>query len=234
MTLIARDVTASYRRGQQVVKGIDLTVEPGEFSLILGHNGAGKTTLLNTLYGTQHLEAGSVTLNGVELAPGTRSRVENGVAFVPSEDAVIPNLTVRENLVVAATAVPRRASRDGQAAIKAALEWFPDLDAKLGSRTRSLSGGQRRMVAIAMALAQRPSYLLMDEPSLGLAPSIVDELFEKLAELRSSLGLATLVVEQTARTTLLSADHIHVIRGGEQAFSGTREEFEKHDLWELL
>ncbi|MGP3535654.1 ABC transporter ATP-binding protein [Microbacterium sp. RD1] len=234
MTFTASGVTASYRRGQHVVTDVSLSVAPGEFALILGHNGAGKTTLLNALYGTRPLDAGSVRIDGELLASGTRSRIQRGIAFVPSEGAVIPGLTVHENLVVAATAVPGRRRRQWQPLIAEALGWFPDLEAKLDARARTLSGGQRRMLAIAMALTQSPSYLLMDEPSLGLAPQIVDDVFFKLAELRSTLGMATIVVEQTARPTLLAADQIHVIRGGEQAFQGDREAFDRHDLWELL
>jgi len=234
MTFTASGVTASYRRGQHVVTDVSLTVVPGEFALILGHNGAGKTTLLNALYGTRRLDSGSVSIDGTVLATGTGSRIQRGIAFVPSEGAVIPGLTVHENLVVAATAVPGRRRREWQPLITEALAWFPDLEAKLDARGRTLSGGQRRMLAIAMALTQSPSYLLMDEPSLGLAPQIVDDVFSKLAELRSTLGMATIVVEQTARPTLLAADQIHVIRGGKQAFHGDRAAFDAHDLWELL
>lgn len=234
MSMVIESVSASYRKGQQVVSDISFAVEPGEFVLILGHNGAGKTTLLNTVYGIHPLEQGAIRLGDTVLGPGSRDRVKNGIAFVPSEDAIFPGLTVHENLIAAATVSSGIARSQWRAAIREALDWFPDIEPKLGAKASSLSGGQRRMVAIAMALTQRPQYLLMDEPSLGLAPQIVDTVFARLGELRESLGLATVVVEQTARPTVLAADQIHVIRGGHQVFSGDREEFESHDLWELL
>lgn len=234
MNLAISGLAASYRKGQQVIHDINLVIQPGEFILILGHNGAGKTTLLNTIYGFHPPSRGTVSLGGEELGVGTQGRVRKGLAFVPSENAIFPGLTVQENLVAAATVSGAADRRSWRVAVKDALEWFPDIADKIDARAGSLSGGQRRMVAIAMALTQRPQYLLMDEPSLGLAPPIVDSVFERMDDLRKSLGLATLVVEQTARPTVLAADAIHVIRGGEQVFSGGREEFDRHDLWELL
>ncbi|WP_199435242.1 ABC transporter ATP-binding protein [Qaidamihabitans albus] len=231
MTLSAHHVSASYRPGQMVVDQIDLEVAPGGFTLVLGHNGAGKTTFMNAVFGIHRLDGGEVRVEDRTLSPGSAARLDEGVSFVPSEHAVFPGLTVEENLEVSRGAVRSQARRRDAVDVRA---WFPVLEEKWRARAGSLSGGQRRMLAVAMALVQSPRYLLMDEPSLGLAPTIVDELFDALARLRRDLGLGMIVVEQTVRSTLLTAERISVIRGGRVAFAGNAEELARQDLWDLL
>lgn len=233
MTLSAHAVSASYRAGQTVVDEVDLHVDRGGFALVLGHNGAGKTTLMNVLFGIHRADAGDVRVDGTPLSPGSMSRLDAGVSFVPSEHAVFPRLTVNENLQVCRDALGRRRRSDRGGAVDV-LTWFPVLGDKRRARAGSLSGGQRRMLAVAMSLVQQPRYLLMDEPSLGLAPSVVDDLFESLGRLRSDLGLGMVVVEQAVRSSLLTADTITVVRGGRAAFNGDAQALAQHDLWDLL
>jgi branched-chain amino acid transport system ATP-binding protein len=232
MTLYACGVSASYKAGQTVVDNVDVEVEPGGFTLVLGHNGAGKTTLMNAVYGIHRLDAGAVKVNDRVLPSGSASRLEEGISFVPSEHAVFPGLTVEENLQVSRRVRSRTRGRLGEEVD--VRVWFPMLADKWAARAGSLSGGQRRMLALAMALVQAPRYLLLDEPSLGLAPTVVDELFDALAKLRHDLGLGMVVVEQSVRSTLLSAERILVIRGGQVAFAGDAEALARQDLWDLL
>jgi branched-chain amino acid transport system ATP-binding protein len=233
MTIAIEKLAASYRQGQHVLADIDLTVDAGRMVLVLGHNGAGKTTLLNCIYGIHNLSAGQVTVDGQPLAAGTHSRIGHGIAFIPSEHACFMGLTVMENLQVAASVAGRDKTARAQA-IENAVNHFPVLKDKRVALAGSLSGGQRRMLAVGMAIAQQPRYLLMDEPSLGLAPRIVEDLYESIATLRAEMNLGVIVVEQSVNPTLLRADAVHVIRTGRQVFSGTGEEFAQQDLWELL
>ncbi len=231
MTLTARGVSASYRAGQTVVDQVDVEVEPGGFTLVLGHNGAGKTTFMNTVYGIHRLNAGEVRVDDRVLPPGSASRVDAGLSLVPSEHAVFPGLTVEENLQVSRAVLRSRRRSASEVDVRT---WFPVLSDKWRARAGSLSGGQRRMLALGMALVQNPRYLLLDEPSLGLAPTVVDELFDALGQMRRDLGLGMLVVEQSVRSTLLSAERILVLRGGAVVFSGDAEAFARQDLWDLL
>lgn len=233
MTLMARGVSASYRTGQTVVDRVDVDVEPGGFTLVLGHNGAGKTTFMNTVYGIHRPDAGEVRVDGRVLSSGSAPRLDAGLSFVPSEHAVFPGLTVEENLQVSRGALRSR-GRSRSASEIDVRTWFPVLSDKWRVRAGSLSGGQRRMLALGMALVQDPRYLLLDEPSLGLAPTVVDELFDALSLLRRDLGLGMLVVEQSVRSTLLSAERILVLRAGRVAFSGDAEALARQDLWDLL
>ncbi len=233
MSLIIDSLAARYREGQHVISDLSLSVSPGEMVLLLGHNGAGKTTFLNCVYGIHAPTEGRVAVDGETLAKGTASRLRAGVAMVPSEHACFTRLTVGENLQVAA-AVTTRDRAECATLVDGAMETFPVLRDKYSDPAGSLSGGQRRMLAIGMALTQKPRYLLLDEPSLGLAPQIVEDVYAKLGELRRELSLGVVVVEQNLHPTLLRADRVHVVRTGREVFVGSSAELETQDLWELL
>ena len=233
MSLIIDSVSASYRQGQHVISDLSLSVSSGEMVLLIGHNGAGKTTFLNCVYGIHAPTAGHVSVEGTTLKRGTDSRLRAGVALVPSEHACFTQLSVMENLTVAAT-VTKPSRAEYAEVLESTLEIFPALRDKREAAASSLSGGQRRMLAIGMALTQRPRYLLLDEPSLGLAPQVVEDVYGKLGELRRKLGLGVVVVEQNLQPTLLKADRVHVVRTGREVFVGDSAELEQQDLWELL
>ena len=234
MTLHVEEITASYKQGQHVITDLSFHVAPGEMILLLGHNGAGKTTLLNCVFGIHAPTQGRVKVDGAVLAQGTGSRLRAGVALVPAEHAYFSSLTVMENLVVAASVAPGQRKNRIARETEAVFDSFPVLGAKRNDPAGSLSGGQRRMLAVGMALTQRPRYLLMDEPSLGLAPQVVEDLYTRVAGLRRELNLGAVVVEQSVNPMLLSADRVHVVRSGRQAFEGAGAEFAQQDLWELL
>ena len=195
--------------GVRAVRELSLTVAPGEIVALLGANGAGKSSLIRAVMGLVP-SSGRIDLDGralQSLAPEARAR--RGLAFVPEGRRVFGDLTVRENLEVAARtrAAPRRMRLDRVIAL------FPALEALLGARGWTLSGGEQQMVAIGRALMQEPRVLLLDEPSLGLAPALAAKMFELLGVLAAS-GAAVLLAEQNVRPALAIATHAHVIRRG--------------------
>lgn len=233
MSLIIDSISASYKQGQHVITDMSLSVSPGEMVLLLGHNGAGKTTFLNCIYGIHERASGNVAVDGRSLDRGSSSRLRAGVAMVPSEHACFTQLSVGENLNVAAS-VASKSKSECVSLIDGTFDTFPVLKEKRTDAAGSLSGGQRRMLAVAMALAQKPRYLLLDEPSLGLAPQVVEDLYGRLVQLRRELNLGVIVVEQNMNPTLLRADRVHVVRTGREVFVGTSAELEQQDLWELM
>jgi branched-chain amino acid transport system ATP-binding protein len=200
----------------QAVKGIDLTLPKGRITALLGANGAGKSTTLLALSGLLRASAGSIVLNGVELTGlSPHQIVEHGVIQVPEGRAILTTLTVRENLLLGAY---RR--RD-----KIVTDWddvlrlFPRLKERMNSAAGNLSGGEQQMLAIGRALMARPRVLLLDEPSMGLAPLLVREIFKTLRRLNER-GLTILLVEQNARQALQIADFAYVMENGAIVLAG--------------
>lgn len=200
-----------------VLHGVDLTVGPGEVVSLLGANGAGKTTLLRVLSGVHPALGGRIALDGQDItraAPHRRLRA--GMAHSPEGRRIFKTLTVAENLRLGAYL-----HRDAQVIrdTEHALDLFPVLGEKLEHQAAGLSGGQQQMLAIARALMSRPRYLLLDEPSLGLAPRLVDQVMEVVARLRGE-GVAILLVEQNAMAALGVADRAYVMETGRITLSG--------------
>jgi branched-chain amino acid transport system ATP-binding protein len=209
----------SVRRGSTVaVRGVDLTVGDGELVALVGPNGAGKTSLLRAIAGLEKAVQGCIAFGGSRLTVGhPRLVAQAGVAMVPEGRRIFAPLTVRENLVLGGTL---RSAAETTADIAHWTEWFPVLGRRLDSPAGSLSGGEQQMLAIARALMQRPSLLLLDEPSLGLAPLVLDRVFEVLGELHRN-GLAILLVEQAARRAIDAAERTYVMSGGTIRAVGT-------------
>jgi branched-chain amino acid transport system ATP-binding protein len=206
------NVVAGYG-GVLALQDVSITARPGTITAVLGANGAGKTTLLATISGFVRPRQGRIRLDGTDLA---RRRPEEivraGVAHVPEGQAVITELTVEENLRVGALRQAGRADRSR--ALADAYERFPML-AKARSRSAgTLSGGERQILVIARALMTRPRALLLDEPSLGLAPKIVTQVMDLILRLRDETGLTVVLVEQNARSALAIADHGVVLNVG--------------------
>lgn len=214
------NLSASYS-GIKALRNASLSVREGEFVALIGPNGAGKSTLLNCLSGVVKPSGGSIRFQGGELvgvAPWNIAR--KGLLQVPEGRQILPNLTVRENLVLGATALSGRASTYSLERIHAL---FPILEERREQRAGSLSGGQQQMLAIGRSLMGAPRLLLLDEPSLGLAPVIVTQVFLALRALNDQ-GLTILLVEQNARQALLATDRAYVIEQGRVVHEGRSDD----------
>jgi len=209
--LVCRDLVSGYG-DVMVLHGVDIAVEAGTITAMLGANGAGKSTLMRTLAGVLPLKSGSISYRGRELAAATAAeRVAQGIALVPEGRLVFPDLTVEQNLHLGAY-TPR--ARPGRAARLARMyEMFPHLKERRMQPAGTLSGGEQQMLALGRGLMSEPSLLLLDEPSLGLAPRIARQVFEAVARIRDS-GIAILIVEQDVAGTLGIADYAYVMENG--------------------
>jgi branched-chain amino acid transport system ATP-binding protein len=227
MTLLAlRDVVAGYGSGE-VLHGIDLSVDDGGVTALLGANGAGKTTTLRAVSGTVR-RRGCIQLAGRDLAGLSTDRIARlGIAHVPQGRGTLARLSVRDNLRVGAL---RRRDRAAVATdLRRVEELFPILGERARADAGTLSGGEQQMLALGRALMSRPRLLLLDEPSLGLAPVVTRRLFETLPALREQWGVAMLVVEQNANLALQVSDRAVVLESGRVALSGPAAEVAGHD-----
>jgi branched-chain amino acid transport system ATP-binding protein len=217
--LEVRDISAFYGK-HRALDGVSLDVGRGEIVVILGANGAGKTTLLKVIAGLVPAAGGArIAMNGRALAGvSVHHIVEAGLALVPEGRGIFGELTVRENLLLGA--FPARARRSEAATLDMVLELFPRLQERLAQVVRTMSGGEQQMVAVGRALMTSPDIVLLDEPSLGLAPIMCTELFGALARIRST-GVGVLLVEQNARLSLKIADRGYLIESGRIVGSGT-------------
>jgi branched-chain amino acid transport system ATP-binding protein len=201
--LTVTDVVAGYGSAP-VLTGVSVDVRPGTITAVLGANGAGKTTLLRTITGFLKTRSGGVTLDGVSLTGRAPDQIaRSGVAHVPEGQGVITELTVEENLRLGLLLRPRA---DRAAALDDTYRRFPMLAERRRRHAASLSGGERQILVIARALLSAPRVLLLDEPSLGLAPRIVAQVMDLVRKLRDESGLTVLLVEQNARSALSIAD----------------------------
>jgi branched-chain amino acid transport system ATP-binding protein len=213
------------RGGRPVLRDISLSVPPAEITALLGANGAGKSTLVLTMAGVLPAVRGSISCEGVELLGQSPDAVRrHGVALVLEGHPVLTGLSVRENLAAAAMMHPRhQADRE----IEAALETFPELRARLSTAAQNLSGGQKQMVVIAQGMIARPRYLLIDELSFGLAPSIVNRLAETIQAI-AARGVGILLIEQFTTLALSLAKTALVLERGELVFAGASEELRRN------
>jgi branched-chain amino acid transport system ATP-binding protein len=202
--------------------GISLHVDEGETVALVGPNGAGKTTTLAAVFGLVAIESGSIEFEGESLVGARPEQIlRRGLALVPEGRHIFGSLTVAENLELGTTA--RRSRSAAAEDIAGMLERFPVLERYYRTSAGNLSGGEQQQLAIARALLSRPRLLLLDEPSLGLAPVIIDVLFETLEEL-SREGVTILLVEQAAARAVAFADRSYILRTGRVAHAGTRDE----------
>ena len=217
--LSCRNLEVFYGKYLQVLRGVSLNVAAGQAVAVLGPNGAGKTTLIRTVMGLieDQPERGEVRLAGERVNDwDTGRRVHAGIACVPEGREVFADLTVKENLLMGAWVAPASAISEGLDRVHAR---FPRLAERHKQRAGTLSGGEQQMLAIGRALMSRPRVLLLDEPSLGLAPLVVSEIFGILREL-SAEGISIVLVEQNARLALSFADHGYILEGGRVVLAG--------------
>jgi len=199
-----------YYGGSHILRGVGFEAHVGEVTVVLGRNGVGKTTLLKSLMGVVPVKTGTVLLDGTDITHATPyERVRRGIGYVPQGREIFARLTVEENLRMGLASQASGATVSGEL-----FELFPVLKQMINRRGGDLSGGQQQQLAIGRALVAAPDVLLLDEPSLGLAPQVVDTVFQTLAVIRER-GVTILLVEQRAQLTVAFADQTHVMRNGE-------------------
>ena len=211
-----------------VLRDVSLSVDAGQFVAVVGPNGAGKTSLFKTISGILQPRQGRITFEGVDLASVPPSgRAHLGIAHVPEGRQVFPSLSVLENLEMGAYTAAGQ--RDWKHNIERIFTWLPVLAERRGQFAGTLSGGEQQMVAIGRGLASSPKLLMLDEPSMGLAPAIADFIFEKLIEIRRATGLTILLVEQRVAEALESADHGYVLEAGRVVLEGDNKTLRAND-----
>jgi branched-chain amino acid transport system ATP-binding protein len=216
------------RAGRAVVRDVSLEIPQGEVTTLLGPNGAGKSSLVLAVGGVLPAQSGSIKVGDAELVGRRPEKIRAaGVAVVPEGRRLLPDLTVEDNLQVATYSLPSGAARERRAY---ALELFPELQARLEARARSLSGGEQQMVVLAQALVSQPKFILIDELSLGLAPVVLKRLIPTIRTIAES-GVGVLLIEQFATVALGLANRAYVMEGGDIEFSGLASELrEKPEL----
>ena len=216
--LVVKGLRAGYGRAE-VLHGIDIQAPLGSVITVIGPNGAGKSTLLNALMGVLPAQ-GSIVFNGQSInALSLEERVMLGIALVPEKRELFGSMPVEDNLVLGAFRQVRLGNKAWREQIDVVFALFPRLKERRKQLAGTLSGGERQMLAVGRALMSRPTLLMLDEPSLGLAPLVVKEIFRTLDALRST-GVTTLLVEQNARAALEAADYGYVLEMGDIALSG--------------
>ncbi|MBU0636457.1 ABC transporter ATP-binding protein [Candidatus Micrarchaeota archaeon] len=215
-----KEIKSGYN-GVEILHGIDLKVKPAEIVAIIGPNGAGKSTLLKSIFSQCEVYSGKILFKDKELTRlPTHEMISEGISYVPQGRPIFSDLTVKENLEMGAFILPDKELIKRN--LKDVLEKFPFLKKKENDYAFTLSGGQQQMLAIARALMQNPEVLLLDEPSLGLAPKTMQEVFEKIVEINKE-GIALIIVEQNAKQAVKIAHTTYVLEDGKIALKGGKE-----------
>ena len=219
---------------KHILSGVTLKAAPNAITALVGHNGAGKTTLLRAVMGLARLRSGSIKVFGesmINRSPGAIAR--RGVAFVPQGRHVFRDLTVEENLLIGRSA--RIVDSDLNIGFDDVFGMFPALRERRGQRVHLMSGGQQQMVALAMALLRNPRLMMLDEPSTGLAPVLVDQVFETVQRIRDVFGVGLLIVDQNVDRLIQLADHTFVLKAGRIVGDGAAQDFrDLRVLWSLF
>lgn len=226
-----KDIKVHYG-GVKALDGASVQIDEGEVIALMGPNGAGKSTILKVIFGLAPIESGEVLFYGQKVSPVSYEMVERGVAYVPQGRRVFKYLTIRENLEVGGYVLKDRKIINER--IEEVLDFFPILRQKIKEKSGTLSGGQQQMLAIARGLMVDPKVLLLDEPSLGLAPKVVKEVFEKIKEINQKRKTAIVVVEHNIKSLLEIATRAYVLDKGSVYKEGKPEEIIKTDVLEKV
>ena len=209
-------IAAGYVKGLNILQGVDLVVSEGEIVSIIGPNGAGKSTLLKAIMGLINVSAGRFYINGFDKTNlSTHKIVNQGIGYVPQVENVFPSLTIEENLEIGAWSL----NKSRKSTIKKTLEDFPMLNERKKEKAGNLSGGQRQILALARSLVTSPKLLLLDEPSAGLSPVAINEVFTTIKEINDK-GVSILLVEQNAKRALSFSNRGYVLDQGRNAYQG--------------
>lgn len=225
--LTVETLVAGYGR-LEILHGVSLIVETGSIVGIIGPNGSGKSTLLKTIAGFLPPQQGRIHFGGLDITGLTPHEIlRRGIMFMPQGQRIFPRLTVQENLQMGGYSLSKTTEVNQR--IAAVFRLFPILQEKAQQLAGELSGGQQTMVSFGMAMMSRPRLILLDEPSAGLAPRIIQTVFERIEELNQGEGMTFLIVEQNIRKIMEVADHIYILDQGENVFSGKPEEMRSRE-----
>ena len=219
--LDVRDISVFYG-GICALNQVSLHVDQGEVVAVIGANGAGKSTLMKTIVGVKSYTSGAIEFKGAPLKKDAHKVVTSGITLVPEGRRIFPPLSVRENLMVGAYTRSNR--QEYEKTLKEIFQLFPRLEERLYQRGGTLSGGEQQMLAVGRALMSQPQLLMLDEPSLGLAPIVIDAMFETIARLNQEMGLTILLVEQNATLALEMCQRAYVLKTGQITMEGSGKE----------
>lgn len=227
MSVLSIEDINVYYGNVQAIRGVSLTIRQGEIVTVVGSNGAGKTTILKTIVGLLRSKTGSITFEGRDISQlSTAAIVQGGIALVPEGRRVFPRLSVADNLILGASA--RKDKSEVQKDLARVYEMFPRLAERRPQPAGTLSGGEQQMLAMGRGLMSRPRLLLLDEPSMGLAPVLVKQIFKMIQEI-NALGTTILLIEQNARMALSIASRGYALETGSVLFSGSACELSSND-----
>ena len=212
-----KNIKAGYGK-KAILNDISVVFRDNCITVIMGANGAGKSTLLKTALGVIKPMDGNIYLDGKKLRPSPQILVKNGICFIPQKNRVFPEMSVMENLELATHSWTDRSLFPQY--LDDVLEYFPDLKSKLSTPAGELSGGQQQMVALARGLISKPKMILMDEPSIGLSPKLINDVFHKIKDLQEHTGTAFVIVEHNLKTLLPLTDYAYILQDGQIAYDG--------------
>lgn len=212
-----KNIKAGYGK-KAILNDISVVFRDKCITVIMGANGAGKSTLLKTAFGVIKPMGGEIYLDGKKLRPSPQILVKNGICFIPQKNRVFPEMSVMENLELATHSWADRSLFPQY--LDDVLGYFPDLRAKLSAPAGELSGGQQQMVALARGLVGKPKMILMDEPSIGLSPKLINDVFHKIKDLQEQTGTAFVIVEHNLKTLLPLTDYAYILQDGKIAYDG--------------
>tara|TARA_B100000902_G_scaffold254351_1_gene240795 strand:- start:28 stop:744 length:717 start_codon:yes stop_codon:yes gene_type:complete len=213
-------IAAGYVKGLNILQGVDLVVSEGEVVSIIGPNGAGKSTLLKAIMGLINISAGRFFINGSDKTNlSTHKIVNEGIGYVPQVENIFPSMTIEENIEIGAWSI----AKNRKSSVEEVLQDFPLLNERRKEKAGNLSGGQRQILALSRALVTSPNLLLLDEPSAGLSPVAINEVFETIKEINDK-GVSILLVEQNAKRALKFSNRGYVLDQGRNAYQGEGKE----------